>query len=101
MNSDIYFQIKKNYDMIWFTLHLINNIGQDLLNKKFFEPLIDLCVDEMNHDLAVLVSEGDQKLGIFNIEPQVLLVLDSDSQPETLYLKIHLMILPQLEKLTM
>ena len=88
--------------MIWFiSLHLINNFGQDLLNKNLVEPLINLGVHEVNHDLVVMVGEGDQKLWILNIESQILLLLDSGSQPEKeWYLKMSAaQILPQLEQL--
>lgn len=61
---------------------MINNFCQDLLNKNLVEPLINLGVHEVNHDLALMVGEGDQKLWILNIKPQILLLLDSSSQPE-------------------
>ena len=63
-------------------LQLINNFRQDLLNKNLVEPSIDNGVHEMKHNQELMVREGDEKLWIINIEPQVLVILESSSQPE-------------------
>ena len=64
------------------SLQLINNFRQDLLNKNLVEPSIDNGVHEMKHNQELMVREGDEKLWIINIEPQVLVILESSSQPE-------------------
>ena len=63
-------------------LQLINNFRQDLLNKNLVEPSVDNGVHEMKHNQELMVREGDEKLWMINIEPQVLFILESNSQPE-------------------